>query len=113
MEKRLDKILAGLKKSEPNYDRLKHLESDVWARIVAQRADQPVGVWEGFLANLFPARHRFASIMGAAAIGVVVGFGMLTPPTIPQPEAAEMLNFKVFKPEISGLNSIALASERL
>jgi len=112
MKHQLDKILAGLKKSELNSDRLKHLESDEWARIVAQKAGQPVGALEGFLASLFPARHRFAPVMCAAVLGIVVGFGTLTPFNSP-PDAAEMLNFKIFKPQISGLRSITSANERL
>lgn len=112
MKYQLDKILAGIKKSESDNDRLKHLESDVWARIVAEKADQPVGALEGFLASLFPARHRFAPVMGAAVLGIIVGFGTLAPSSSP-PDAAEMLNFKIFKPQVSGLNSITLASARL
>lgn len=112
MKYQLDKILAGLKKSESDSNRLKHLESDVWARIVAEKADQPVGTLEGFLATLFPARHRLAPIMGAAVLGLVIGFGML-PPASPSPDAAEMLNFKVFKPKMVSLASITPINERL
>ena len=112
MKQQLDKILIELQKSEPGCDRLKHLESDVWAQIVAEKADQPVGALEGLLASLFPARHRFVSVMGAAALGIIVGFGTLAPSNSP-PGAAEMLNFKIFKPQVSTLSSITRASERL
>jgi hypothetical protein len=112
MKHLLDKILTVLKKSELNSEGLKHLESDVWARIEAQKADQPSGRLEGFLASLFPARHRIAPVMCAAVLGIVVGFGTFTPSNSP-PDAAEMLNFKIFKPQISGLSPITLASERL
>ena len=113
MKHQIDKILAGLRKSESNSNRLKHLESDVWARIVARKADQPVGVLEGFLANLFPAQHRLAPVMGAAILGVMVGFGTLPPVSPAQPDAAEMLNFKVFKPKMISLASITTINERL
>lgn len=39
MKHQLDKILAGIKKFESDSDRLKHLESDVWARIVVRKAE--------------------------------------------------------------------------
>lgn len=113
MTKRIDNILAFIRKPDAGNDRLKHLESDVWARIVIRKADQPVGVFEGFLANLFPAQHRLAPVMGAAILGVMVGFGTLPSASPSQPDAAEMLNFKVFKPKIIALASITPNYERL
>lgn len=110
MTKRLDNILVYLRKSAPVSDRLKHLESDVWARIVAEKSEQPVGFLEGLLANIFPARHRFAPVMAAAVLGIIVGFGMVQAPT---PDAAEMLNFKVFKPKVISLASITAGYEHL
>ena len=113
MENRTDKILAEFVKSGFDDDRLKHLESDVWAQIVARTADQPVGVLEEFLAKLFPAQHRLAPVMGAAILGVMVGFGTLPPVSPAQPDAAEMLNFKVFKPKMISLASITTINEPL
>lgn len=110
MTKRIDNVLACLKKSEPDSDRLKNLESAVWARIVAEKSEQPVGFFEGVLASIFPAQHRFAPVMAAAVLGIVVGFGTMHSPT---PDAAEMLNFKVFKPKVIALASITPNSERL
>lgn len=66
MTKRIDNVLAYLRKSVPANDRLKHLESDVWARIVAEKSEQPVGFFEGLLASIFPAQHRFAPVIGLA-----------------------------------------------
>ncbi len=113
MDNKTDKILAGFAKSGFDDGRLKHLESDVWARIVAEKADQPIGALEGFLASLFPAQHRFAPIMGAAVLGVVLGFGTLPTAATSSPDAAEMLNFKVFKPKMISLASITPINERL
>lgn len=110
MTKRIDNVLVYLRKSEPTGDRLKHLESDVWARIVAEKAEQPAGFLEGVLASIFPAQHRFAPVMIAAVFGVVIGLGTLKSPS---PDAAEMLNFKVFKPKIIALASITPNYERL
>ena len=110
MTKRIDNILAFLRKSEPDCDRLKHLESDVWARIVAEKSEQPVGFFEGLLASIFSAQHRFAPVMAAAVLGIAVGFGTMQPPA---PDAAEMLNFKVFKPKVIALASITPNYERL
>lgn len=110
MTKRIDNVLAYLRKSEPANDRLKHLESDVWARIVAEKSEQPVGIFEGFIASLFPAQHRFAPVMAAAVLGIMVGFGSMKSPA---PDAAEMLNFKVFKPKVITLASITPNYERL
>ena len=112
MDNNINKILAGFAKSGFDDGRLKHLESDVWARIVAEKANQPIGVFEGFLASLFPARHRLAPIMCAAVLGIVVGFGTL-PPANSSPDAAEMLNFKVFKPKMISLASITPINEGL
>lgn len=110
MTKKIDNVLAYLRKSEPASDRLKHLESDVWARIVAEKSEQPVGFLEGLVASLFPRRHRFAPVMAAAVFGVVIGLGTLQSPA---PDAAEMLNFKVFKPKVIALASITPNYERL
>lgn len=112
MNNQMDKILAGFAKWDLDDNRLKHLESDVWQRIAYERQEQPVGMLEGFLATIFPAQYRFAPVMGAALLGIMLGFGTL-PFAAPSPDAAEMLNFKVFKPQLSGLNSITLASEHL
>lgn len=103
MTKRIDNILGFLKKEALTSDRLKHLESDVWARIVAEKSEQPVGFLEGFLASLFPRQHRFAPVMVAAVFGIFIGLGTLQSP---EPDAAEMLNFKVFKPKVIALTSI-------
>ena len=110
MTKGIDNILAFLRKSEPSSDRLKHLESDVWAWIVAEKSEQPVGFLEGFLASLFPRQHRFAPVMVAAVFGIFIGLGTLKSPA---PDAAEMLNFKVFKPKVIALASITPNYERL
>lgn len=110
MSKIIDNILAYLKDSAPANDRLKHLESDVWARIVAQKSEQPVGFLEGMLATLFPTQHRFAPAMVAAVFGIIIGFGTLKSP---EPDAIEMLNFKVFKPKMIALASITPNYERL
>jgi hypothetical protein len=110
MTKGIDNVLAYLKKSEPDSDPLKHLESDVWARVVAEKSEQPVGFLEGLLASIFPTQHRFAPVMAAAALGVMVGFGTMQAPA---PDAAEMLNFKVFKPNVITLASITSNYERL
>lgn len=112
MTKRVDSVLALLRKSEPSNDGLKHLESDVWQRIAFQKAEQPTGVFESWLAVLFPAQHRFAPIMCAAVLGIMLGFGTL-PFNQPSPDAAEMLNFKVFKPKVITLASIIPNSEPL
>lgn len=110
---KMDLLLAHHFRKPPEDDsRLKHLESDVWARIVARKHDEPIGVLEGFLAFLFPAQHRLAPVMCAAVLGVVVGFGTL-PYHSASPDAAEMLNFKVFKPQIISLASITPINERL
>jgi hypothetical protein len=111
MTKRIDNVLAYLRKSVSTNDQLKHLESDVWARIVAEKSEQPVGFLEGLLASIFPAQHRFAPVMAAAVLGVMVGFSTLQPPATP--DAAEMLNFKVFKPKVIVLSSITPNYERL
>jgi hypothetical protein len=71
----------------------------------------PVGFFEGLLASIFPAQHRFAPVMAAAVLGVMVGFSTLQPPATP--DAAEMLNFKVFKPKVIALSSITPNYERL
>ncbi len=110
MSKRIDNILAFLKKEVPASNHLKHLESDVWARIVAEKSEQPVGFLEGLVASLFPRLHRFAPVMIAAVFGVVNGLGTLQSPA---PDAVEMLNFKVFKPKIIALASITPNYERL
>ncbi len=110
MTERIDNILAYLRKSEPAGDRLKHLESDVWVRIVAENAERPVGFLEGILASIFPAQYRFAPVMAATVLGVIVGFGTMQPPT---PDAVEMLNFKVFKPNVIALASVTPNDERL
>lgn len=110
MTKRVDNVLAYLRNSAPANDRLKHLERDVWARIVAEKSEQPVGFLEGFLAALFPRQHRFAPIMVAAVLGVFIGLGTLQSP---KPDAAEMLNFKVFKPKVIALASITSNYEHL
>ncbi len=110
MTKRIDNVLALLRNSEPINGRLKHLESDVWARIVAEKSEQPVGFLEGLLASIFPAQHRFSPVMAAAVLGIMVGFGTMHPPA---PDAAEMLNFKVFKPKVIALASITPNYERL
>lgn len=112
MKQQLNKLLMELKKYESSGDRLKHLESDVWVRIVSEKADQPVGALEGFLASLFPARHRFVSIISAAMLGIIIGFGTLSPSNSP-PDAAEMLNLKIFKPQVSNSSSITRAIEPL
>lgn len=110
MTKRIDNILAYLKKSVPDNDRLKHLESDVWARIVVEKSEQPVGFFEGLVAMLFPTQHRFAPIMIAAMLGIFIGLGTLKSPA---PDSAEMLSLKVFKPKIIALSSIINNNERL
>lgn len=110
MTKRIDNVLAYLKDSAPTNDRLKHLESDVWTRIVAEKSEQPVGFLEGVLASLFPRQHRFAPVVVAAVFGVFIGLGTLQSP---KPDAAEMLNFKVFKPKVIALASITPNYERL
>lgn len=110
MTKRIDNVLAYLKDSAPANHCLKHLESDVWARIVAEKSEQPVGFLEGMVATFFPAQHRFAPVMVAAVFGLFIGLGTLQSPA---PDAAEMLNFKVFKPKVIALASITLNYERL
>jgi hypothetical protein len=110
MTKKLDNVLAYLRNSAPANDCLKHLESDVWARIVAEKSEQPVGFFEGLLAFLFPKQHRFTPVMIAAVFGIIIGLGTFTPPS---PDAAEMLNFKVFKPKVIALASITPNYERL
>ena len=110
MTKRIDNVLACLKKIEPESDRLKNLESAVWARIVTEKSEQPIGFFEGLFAILFPVQHRFAPVMAAAVLGIVVAFGTMQPPG---PDAAEMLNFKVFKPKVIALASITPNYERL
>lgn len=110
MIQRTDNVLAYLRNSVPDNDRLKHLESDVWTRIAAEKSEQPVGFLEGLLATLFPARHRFAPVMVAAVFGIFIGLGTLQSPA---PDAAEMLNFKVFKPKAITLASVIPNSEPL
>ena len=110
MTKRIDNVLAYLKDSAPANRCLKHLESDVWARIVAEKSEQPVGFLEGLVSAFFPTQHRFAPIMVAAVFGIFIGLGTLKSPT---PDAAEMLNFKVFKPNVIALASITPNYERL
>lgn len=110
MTKGIDNILAFMRKIEPSSDRLKHLESDVWARIVAEKSEQPVGFLEGLVASLFPRQHRFAPVMVAAVFGIFIGLGTLKSPTS---DAAEMLNFKVFKPRVIALASITPNYEHL
>lgn len=110
MTKKIDNVLAYLRNSAPSNDQLKHLESDVWARIVAEKSEQPVGFLEGMVATLFPAQHRFAPVMIAAVFGIVVGLGTLQSPA---PDAAEMLNFKVFKPKMIALASLTQNYEHL
>lgn len=110
MTKRIDNVLAYLRNSAPTNDRLKHLESDVWARVVAEKAEQPVGFLEGMIATLFPSQHRFAPVMVAAVFGIFIGLGTLQSPA---PDAAEMLNFKVFKPKMIALASITPNYEHL
>lgn len=110
MTKKIDNVLAYLKNSVSADDRLKHLESDVWARIVAEKSEQPVGFLEGLVAAFFPKQHRFAPVMLAAVFGVFIGLGTLKTPS---PDAAEMLNFKVFKPKVIALASITPNYERL
>lgn len=105
-----DSVLAYLKNSVPANDRLKHLESVVWKRIVAEKSEQPVGLIEGLVATLFPTQHRFAPVMIAAVFGIIIGLGTLSPPA---PDAAEILNFKVFKPKVIVLASIPTNYERL
>ena len=48
--------------------------------------------------------------MAAAVLGIMVGFGSMKSPA---PDAAEMLNFKVFKPKVIALASITPNYERL
>ncbi len=69
----LDKLLAGLKKAKPDNAYLSALESDVWQRIAFQKAEQPTGLFESWLAVLFPAQHRLAPIMCAAVLGIMLG----------------------------------------
>lgn len=110
MTKRIDNVLAYMRNSVPANDHLKHLESDVWARIAAEKSEQPVGFLEGLVATFFPVQHRFAPVMIAAVFGIFIGLGTLQSPA---PDAAEMLNFKVFKPKAITLASIISNSEPL
>lgn len=109
MSDKIDNILAGLRKSTMNYDRLTHLESDVRQRIALQTMEHPTGGLERFLAFLFPAQHRFVPVICAALLGVMVGVSTL--PTSANPEAMEIFNFQVFKPEAIALTSIISMSE--
>jgi hypothetical protein len=113
MNNEIDKLLPELRKSLFNDSRLKHLESDVWARIIARKQDNnPIGVLERFLAFLFPAQYRIAPFICAALIGAVVGFGTLQPNST-LPDAAETLNLKVFKPQIISLALLTPIDGRL
>ena len=96
MDNQIDKILEKFAKLHLDNSHLKHLESDVWQRIAHNRQEQPVGMLEIFLAAIFTARHRFAPFMGAALLGIMLGIGTL-PFAAPSTDAAEMLNFKIFK----------------
>lgn len=112
MTKRIDTILLHMKNSALDNERLRHLESDVWQRIAFQKAEQPVGLFENGLAVLFPAQYRFVPILCAAVLGVMLWLGTL-PFNQPSHDAAEMLNFKVFKPKMITLASISPSSEPL
>jgi len=105
MTEEIDKLLKGYFRREQPMRRLDQLENDVWQRIAFAKQEQPVGVLEGLLSFLFPAQHRFAPVMAAALLGIVLGYGTLQIAS-PTPNAAEALNFKVFKPQAIMLASI-------
>jgi len=105
MTEEIDKLLKGYFRREQPMRRLDQLENDVWQRIASIKQEQPVGVLESLLSFLFPAQHRFAPVMVAALLGVMLGYGTLQI-TSPSPSAAEALNFKVFKPQAIMLASI-------
>lgn len=109
MSDKIDNIVAGLRKSTMNCNRLNHLEGDTWQRINLQKIEHPIGSLEQFLAFLFPAQHRFVPVICAALLGVMVGVSTL--PMSANPEAMEIFNFQVFKPEAIALTSITLLSE--
>lgn len=110
MTKKIDNILVYLRNAVPDNDSLKHLESDVWARIVVKKSEQPVGFLEGLVAAFFPTQYRFAPVLVAAVFGIFIGLGTLQSP---EPDAAEMLNFKVFKPKVITLASVIPNSDPL
>jgi len=104
-EEILNKNMKLYEQQTLNYSCLRYLENDVWQRIAFAKQEQPVGVLEGLLSFLFPAQHRFAPVMAAALLGIVLGYGTLQIAS-PTPNAAEALNFKVFKPQAIMLASI-------
>ncbi len=112
MKHDLDTILEGLRKSELDEGRLRHLKSDVWLRIAEMEADQPVGALERLLSAFFSAHHRLTPVMCAGMLGIFVGLGSMWP-VRPTPDAAEMLNLKVFEPSMIALASITPINEGL
>lgn len=101
MEKKIDKLLKSYRLQTLN--KLDRLEGDVWHRITVSRKEQPVGWIENILSLIFPAQYRFAPMMFAALLGIIVGFSSLQN-SYNQPEAVEMLNFKIFKPQINSFD---------
>ncbi|NBX03544.1 MAG: hypothetical protein EBR02_05725 [Alphaproteobacteria bacterium] len=111
MHNRINSILKDLRKS-PSGQPLDHLESDVWQRIALEKQEAPMGIAEGVLAFLFPMQHRFAPVMCAAVLGVLLGVGTLQTPTN-STDALEMLNFKVFTPQAVSLASLTQTHDGL
>lgn len=111
-EEKLNKILNIYAKKTSDDSRLKNLESDVWQLVAARRRDEPVGAFEGFLAFIFPAQRRFAPVFAAVLLGVILGFGTWQHP-VSSLDAAEALNFKVFKSQVVSLAFLTSINERL
>ncbi len=76
---------------------LKHLESDVWSRIVARKQEQPVGWFEQLLSVIFQPQYRLAPVALAVVIGLSMGQMTSFNPLPDRPVAAsDALNFEVF-----------------
>ncbi len=99
MEQKLDKLLKSYRLRISN-NKLDSLEGDVWQRIAVIRKEQPVGWIEYVLSIIFPAQYRFAPVIFATVLGITIGFSSIQN-SYNQPDAAEMLNFKIFKPHIN------------
>ena len=104
---KLDKLIRGLSKTQPRFDRLQTMENRVWQSINRRRADMPRNIVEGWLASLFTPEYRLASLSFALIVGV---FAATLSVSNPQPaNAAQALNLHVFSSNYGITSTVILA----